>query len=366
MSKIGLPNLTVEFHKKAVSVIERSERGIVLLLLNDNTNAAATGVTAYGSLLDVNEDDWTAKNYRYLQYVFKGKPNKVLAVRGIRKGEKVDVSASQKLFASLKYDWFAFPECTSDDAAALASFFDKAKKEKQKKWKAVLPKYSADSPAVVNFTTTDISILWDETVGVETVTTAEYTARIAGLLAGTSLTQSSTFKVLDEVVDAEILEDADADTRIGNGELILHFDGEKFKIGRGVISLQTVTETEPEDFKKIKIVEVTDLYRTDIVETFNDYYVGKYNNTYDNKMMFIGAVRTYTEELNGTVVDTSAGFSVDLDTEKIKKYIVTDGKDPLEMEDMEIRKYKTGSHLPIAANVTFVDAMEDLDMTVNM
>ena len=36
------------------------------------------------------------------------------------------------------------------------------------------------------------------------------------------------------------------------------------------------------------------------------------------------------------------------------------------MEDMEIRKYKTGSHLPIAANVTFVDAMEDLDMTVNM
>ena len=83
-------------------------------------------------------------------------------------------------------------------------------------------------------------------------------------------------------------------------------------------------------------------------------------------MAFIGAVRTYTAGLGGTVVDKDAGYSVDLDTEAIKQYIIADGKDPLEMEDMEIRKYKTGSHLPIVANVMFLDAMEDLNMTVNM
>ena len=366
MGKIGLPELSIIFRKKAITAIERSERGIVLLLLNDSTNSASAGITAYGSLLDVNKDDWSAKNYRYLQYVFKGKPYKVLAVRGVLKGDAVDVSASKKLFSCLKYDWFAFPECTSEDATALASFFDKAKKENQKKWKAVLPNIAADSPAVVNFTTKNISILWDESTGVETVCTAEYTARIAGLLAGTSLTQSSTYKVLDEVVDAEMLEESEVNSRIGDGELILFFDGEKFKIARGVTSLQTVTETEPEDFKKIKIVEASDLYRTDILDTFKDYYVGNNNNTYDNKMAFIGAVRTYTAGLGGTVVDKDAGYSVDLDTEAIKQYIIVDGKDPLEMEDMEIRKYKTGSHLPIVANVMFLDAMEDLNMTVNM
>ena len=163
-----------------------------------------------------------------------------------------------------------------------------------------------------------------------------------------------------------MLEESEVNSRIGDGELILFFDGEKFKIARGVTSLQTVTETEPEDFKKIKIVEASDLYRTDILDTFKDYYVGNYNNTYDNKMAFIGAVLTYTASLGGTVVDTDAGYSVDLDTEAIKQYIIADGKDPLELEDMEIRKYKTGSHLPIAANVMFLDAMEDLNMTVNM
>ncbi len=366
MGEIGLPKLNMIFRKKAITAIARSARGVVLLLLNDNTKSATASVTAYGSLLDVNKDDWSEKNYRYLQYVFKGKPYKVLAVRGVVKGDAVDVSASKKLFSSLQYDWFAFPECTSEDAAALASFFDKAKKENQKKWKAVLPNQAADSPAVVNFTTKNISILWDESVGVETVSTAEYTARIAGLLAGISLTQSSTYKVLDEVVDAEMLEESDANTRIGNGELILFFDGEKFKIARGVTSLQTITETEPEDFKKIKIVEASDLYRTDILETFKKYYVGNFNNTYDNKTAFIGAALTYTASLRGTVIDAAARYSIDLDVEKIKEYIVADGKDPLEMDDMEIRKYKTGSHLPLATNVTFLDAMEDLNMTVNM
>ena len=70
--KIGLPDLVMTFTQKASTVIERSSRGVVVLLLHDATKEQA--VTLYTSLLDVNPGDWTGENYKYLKYAFKGKP----------------------------------------------------------------------------------------------------------------------------------------------------------------------------------------------------------------------------------------------------------------------------------------------------
>ena len=108
--KIGLPDLVMTFTQKASTVIERSARGVVVLLLHDATKEQA--VTLYTSLLDVVPEDWSTENYKYLKYAFKGKPSKVLAVRGIEKedGGAVDVAASKKLFSCLEFDWFALTE----------------------------------------------------------------------------------------------------------------------------------------------------------------------------------------------------------------------------------------------------------------
>lgn len=362
--KIGLPDLVMTFTQKASTVIERSARGVVVLLLHDATKEQA--VTLYTSLLDVDPGDWTGENYKYLKYAFKGKPSKVLAVRGIEKeaGDAVDVSASKKLFSCLEFDWFAFPECTAADAEALGSFFDQEKKAKYRKWKAVLPNAAADSAAVVNFATSGISIVWDADSGVEEVTTAGYTARIAGILAGISLTQSSTSYILDEVVD--IAQHEDPDEEINSGKLILVYDGEKFKIGRGVTSLTTVSEEMPEDFRKIKIQEAADIVRTDILTTFREDYQGKRNNTYDNKQAFIGAVMTYLKTLEDILIDKDEGYEVGLDTAATRAYLESRGKDTAEMTDLEIHKSNTGSYFAIAGKWKFLDAMEDFHMSVSM
>ena len=362
--KIGLPDLVMTFTQKAATVIERSARGVVVLLFHDATKEQA--VTLYTSLLDVDPGDWTEENYKYLKYAFKGQPSKVLAVRGIEKeaGGAVDVSASKKLFSCLEFDWFAFPECTAEDAEALGSFFDQEKKVKYRKWKAVLPNVAADSAAVVNFSTSGISIVWDTESGVEEVTTAGYTARIAGILAGVSLTQSSTSHILDEVVDIAQHEDPDGD--IDAGKLILVYDGEKFKIGRGVTSLTTASEEMPEDFRKIKIMEAADIVRTDILTTFREDYQGKRNNTYDNKKAFIGAVMTYLKNLEDVLIDKDEGYEVSLDTAAIKRYLEGLGKDTSEMTELEIHKSNTGSYFAIAGKWKFLDAMEDFHMNVSM
>lgn len=364
--KLGLPSIVIEFSKKAATAVTRSSRGVVLLLLND-TKATQT-ISVFNSLADVEKAGWTEKNYSYIKYAFKGKPSKVIVVRGIVAGEKVDAAASVKLFECLQFDWFAFPECTAEDAQVLSSYFDVAKKTKYKKGKAVLPNCLADSPAVVNFTTGSISIVWDADSGVEEVTTAEYTARIAGALAGLPLTQSSTNYVFDEIVDVE--QATDPDEEIGKGKLIIIFDGEKFKIGRGVTSLQTVSDDCPEDFKKIKLVEAADIVRTDIMITYEDSYLGKVLNSYDNKQMFIGAVNSYLKDLEGTIIDASEPHTVEIDTEEQSKYLIENGiKTVDEVADMSvlaINSANTGSFFALTGQMKFLDAMEDFKLGIRL
>lgn len=206
--------------------------------------------------------------------------------------------------------------------------------------------------------------MWEEESGVQEVTAAAYTARIAGILAGISLTQSSTSYVLDEVVEIDQHEDPDGD--IDAGKLILVYDGEKFKIGRGVTSLTTVSDEMPEDFRKIKITEAADLVRTDILTTFREDYQGKRNNTYDNKQAFIGAVLVYLKTLEDVLIDKDEGYEVFLDTEATRNYLEGRGKDTSGMTDLQINKSNTGSFFAITGRWKFLDAMEDFHMTVRM
>ena len=355
---MGLPSLNIEFRKKAVSLISRSSRGTVVLLLKDTTKE--TVINSYQSLADVTKEDWTAENYKALSLCFLGGPNRVIAVRAVKAAEAINVEESKRLFENLEFDWFAAPQASASEAQALASFFDTEKKKKYKKGKAVFHNVAADSAAVVNFTTTNISAIVSDAV--EKVSSALYTARVAGLLAGISLEESATYKVLPEIVDLEQSKTPDAD--IDAGKFIIIFDGNKFKVGRGVTSLTTVSETMPEDFKKIKVVEAADLVRNDIKTTFDDSYVGKRNNTYDNKQLFVGAVVNYLKDLEDIVVDKDEGIEVALDTQKNRDYLKKNGIDTSEMSDLAINKANTGSRLAIRARFKFIDAMEDLDMGI--
>ena len=74
-----------------------------------------------------------------------------------------------------------------------------------------------------------------------------------------------------------------------------------------------------------------------------------------------------TKQLNidGIVSDD---FSVDFDIEAIKTYLVGKGKYTEEelaaMDDTAIAKLDTGSRVMLKANVTILDAMEDVDLHI--
>lgn len=358
---MGLPEITINFHKKAQNLIRRSSRGMVCVVLSDSTKEQP--VTPIRGYTDIVTEEWTEKSRQYLKLIFKGEPGGVIVVRAVETEGTVDIAATLELIRYLNWDYFCMPDFKASYQENIKTFLTKVRKE-GKRGKAVLPNFAADSSAVINVTTSGISMKWDDEEEIRELNTAEFCCRIAGICAGIPLTRSTTFYVLDEVLDVAQVEDPDA--KIDAGELIVIYDGEKHKIGRGVTSLQEVTELEPADFKKIKIREGADIIKNDIYTTFNDEYVGKLNNTYDNKQAFVGAVNSYFSTLEGTVLNGEEENYVELDVEKTRQYLKDAGRDVDEMTEQQVREADTGSSLFITGRICLLDAMEDLDMTLEM
>ncbi|MDU6854488.1 MAG: phage tail sheath subtilisin-like domain-containing protein [Zhenhengia sp.] len=224
----------------------------------------------------------TDKQKEYIQLAFIGcikSPKKVIIV--FRGSEGEDYNQAQEILESLKWDYLTIPEIESQDVARVVVWITSL----NKRCKVVLPHATtADAEKVINFTTSNIK------TSERDYSTAEYTSRIDGLLAGTPMTISATFASLKEVIGFDQLTKEQMDEAIGNGQLILYHDGEKAKIARGVNSFTTTTQDKGESFKKIKIVDAMHRIEDDIKKTCEDSYIGKYSNSYDNKCVLITAI----------------------------------------------------------------------------
>lgn len=353
---LGLPSFSMIFTGKAVSAVERSARGIVAVVLADDTEGGKE-LNIYKKVDEVDFEHWTVTNYGYLKLIFAGAPTTVIAVR---RGNDGTLEAALKKLKDLKWNYLTIPELPSSDTAIVSVWIKQYRDDERKTFKAVLANCAADHEGIINFTTENIT----STITGATHSASEYCARIAGVLAGLSLARSSTYFALDDISEAETPDNADE--RIDDGELVIVFDGKRFKIGRGVNSLVTFTAEKTEDVRFIKIVEGMDLYMDDIRETYEENYVGKIINDYDGKQMFVAAVGAYHKGLLGNVLDSSYENTVGVDIEAQRTYLESRGTDTSEMDDIAVAKANTGTKVFIKSNIKFVNAMEDLKMSVNM
>lgn len=358
---MGLPEIIITFKQKASDAIMRSPRGMVAVILQDDTTEQF--LTPCTRWKDVKKDDWTKESLKVLKLIFKGGPQKVLIIRELRTESNLDLTQTLKEIMHINIDYLCYPGYLSKDLQILRDFITEAH-EKGKKVKAVLPDVAADDMHIINFSASYVTARWLDEEEPVTYTAAEYCCRIAGILAGLPLTQSCTYHVLDEIVDADVPEEPDKE--IDSGKLVIVFDGEKFKIGRGVTSLQTVTSDHPESFKKIKIVEGMDVIRHDIFSTFEENYVGKAANSYDNKQLFVGAVNTYLRSLQGSVLNAEAENMVQVSAEGNRGYLEKHGTDTMDMTQQELKEADTGSYMFLEGTCRFLDAMEDLHIDMSM
>lgn len=354
---MGLPNINVKFVTQAASAIERSEKGIVGIILRD---ASATGAHILTKTSQIPAALGT-ENQAYITRAFLGyinPPKKVIVY--VEPSTATDLTAGLAYMASQTIDYLVGPPDISATEATAVVTWIKEQRADGFTPKAVLPNNAADSEAVINFTTSGI------VVGSTTYTAAQYCSRIAGLIAGTPMTISCTYAPLTEVSSVTALTKDEIDTAIEAGKFVLFYDGEKVKVGRGVNSLQTTTEDKGAAFKKIKIVEAVDMIGSDIRTTAQDSYIGKYSNSYDNKCLLISAIKGYFNTLESSGILENGTSVVDIDTDAQDDYLTAQGTDTSAMTALEIKKANTGDEVFIAATISILDAIEDISLSITI
>ena len=172
---MGLPIIDISFKQLAKSAVVRSQRGIVALILKD---------TAKTSLTIFDEGDipssLTEDNQGLIKDVLKGSPNKIeLFVLG----SEGQISEALTYFEGVEFNLMCMPSAEVSDVTAIKTFIKKMNEVVKYKCDAILANEKADSEAIINYTAKNI------VVGGEVVSTANHTARIAGLIEGTPLHQ---------------------------------------------------------------------------------------------------------------------------------------------------------------------------------
>lgn len=392
MAKLGMPSVNIAFTEAGIEAIERSQRGIVALILEEpkaTIEALLAGYTdtdgneiaaVKNPLVIYTTDDipekLTDNNKDYIKKALLGYTKtpyrlKVYLQPTVTKaeGETTDPNDSADKFADTltalatdRWDYLAIPNITDKQTESVGTWLKTNRENKGKRSKVVLPNYTGDYEGIINFTNSKIVTAERE------YSTAEYTARIAGLIAGTPMTISATYAPLAEVIDCDKHTKDENDEKVNKGEFFIWYDGEKFKMSRAVNSLVTTTQGKLEAYQTIKSVDTMDMIYDDIKRTAEDSYIGKYTNDYDNKKLLISAIYGYFRELESARILQKGYSTVDINTDAVMNYQLKHGlytKDELAaMSTDEINALDTKKKVFLSAKVKILDAMEDITLDV--
>lgn len=392
MAKLGMPSVNIAFIEAGIEAIQRSQRGIVALLLeepqdtitklltdhkitSDTTSKDVAAITnpftVYTTddipdeLSDDNKDYITKALIGYVKSPYRVKVYLMDKVTDETENASADKFADAlKTLATDRWDYLAIPTIATAQCESVATWLKTNRENKGKRSKVVLPGYAADHEGVINFSNTKI------VTASKTYTGAQYTPRIAGLIAGTPLTISATYAPLSEVIDCDRYTEDENDEKVNNGEFFIWYDGEKFKMSRAMNSLVTTTQGKLEAYQTIKSVDIMDAIYDDIKKTAQDSYIGKYTNDYDNKQLLISAIMGYFKELEDGRLLQKDYSEVDINVEKVKTYQLEHGlytKEELaDMDDLAIKKLDTKKQVLLTAKIKILDAMEDIDLPINI
>jgi len=355
---MGLPQTIINFQTLANTLKQRTQNGIVALILKDET--ATKDFYTYTSIDQVKDTElWEVENKKFIEMTFKGSPSKVYIAR-VGTTTPTLTLALQTLGNKL-WDYLACPTGAAGDMTTISTWIKSKRDTDKKTYKAVLGMASTDHEGVICFTTvgsTDKDNKVFDNIG--------YTARLVGVIAGVGTDSSVTNYVLDELQSiTDLADDTARSAAIDNGELILVNNGESVVISRGVNSLKTTTATKGSVFKKIRIVEIIDTMRDDITNVIDTTYRGKVLNTYANKLLLVAAINTYFATLaKADVLDIEYANLCEIGYEAQRAYLVTLAVDVDKLDKAAILKYNTNDKVFLKCSIKTIDAMEDFTIDI--
>lgn len=341
------PTIKVYFETLARTAIQRSERGILVVLLTDATiNDKWTTVK---SVSDLDGKKWTADNIALLQTAFEVfSPYKVL----VRRKDSEDISVFLKELETMKVTHLACPELEAQDDAKVVSWIKGKTNIRNIVYVSAFADGSDDCRVVE---------LQNESVihkNIDSYDPKKFTVMIAGAIAGCPLNRSLDNIVFPNIVSVDNIEPK-------KGKFTMYNDDGVVRCKLAINSKTTYDSTWKPGTRFIKIFEGMNIVKFDIEDTFKNYWCGLYINDYDNKIAFCNNInKVYFKELVPNVLSPNFDNKIDIDIEANKRYIVTDGKDPDTMSETEIRTYPTGEDVFLYGQVRFSNVMVSLQLGV--
>lgn len=361
--RIDLPNIDIIFTQKAVTAVQRSERGVLCVIMKDAQQEAGIKKFVYKRGADVTKTDYTITNYDALMRAFDVAVNKVYVLRCATATEFTDIV---KELDKIRFNYV----CTNvkADQQALANQVVQYNHDNQgHKCVAVVANINqGDSKYVIKLKGDGGTLKSGTDVKAE-----DYVIRIASTLCNLPMNRSLTYYVFEDLAswdDSYLTTDVPIGDWISKGWLTLINDDDEVKCGRAINSLVTFTSTDTEDMSYIIIVEAMNLIIEDIYTTFKDYYVGKYKNTLSNQRLFITSVNAYFRQLmREEVLDDSFDNHAYVDIESQRLAWLGIGKTEAEdWDDNKVQQMTFRTNVFLAGDAKISNAMEDLRFNISL
>lgn len=359
--RIDLPDIDIIFTQKAVTAVQRSERGVLCVIMQDAQQSTGIKKFVYKRAADVTKTDYTEANYKALMRAFDVAVNKVYVLRCNGLAEMTDIA---KELDKIKFNYV----CTNVKAFQDKLVNDVVQRNNDNqghKCVAVVANPTqADSKYVVQLKGEKGTLKSGDEVKAE-----DYVIRVASTLCNLPMNRSLTYYVFEDLAswdDSYITAEAPIGKWISDGWLILINDDDEVKCGRAINSLTTFTSTDTEDMSYIIIVEAMNLILEDIYTTFKDYYVGKYKNTLSNQRLFITSVNAYFRQLmKEEVLDDSYDNHSYVDVEAQRLAWLGIGKAEAEdWDENKVQQMTFRTNVFLAGEAKISNAMEDLKFTI--
>ena len=357
---MGLPTITINFKTLAETVLVRSARGILAVIIQDDTEVTWTS-KAYATIQEFQADaaayDEDTTNYDDIARAFIAGPNQVLVVRVASTDDIDDATA---ILDKLSYHWvctnvaaFQSGLVTYVKAANAASNFRKVKT-------IVTGVSGANDPHIVNAVNLSVTLTNDSDVYMRC-----YLPRLGGILAACPIDSSVTYAPLTDLKAADPV--ADVGTSIDAGNLVLYLEDEAIRIARGVTTLVTPGAAQNDDMKKISIVEAMDMIQEDIIRTWKNFYMGKVKNSADNQALFVSDILTYFKALAAqAVLDPDSPLTAEIDVPAMRNAWEAAGTDVSDLTDAQVKRKTFRSYVYVTSTLRILDAMEDLVMNITL
>ena len=357
---VKLPQIMINFTQLASSFVQRSERGIAILIVRDATEGSKS-FYRYTDASQLEGAPFTEANKQYIQDALSFGPLRVSVAKVGASGTLTDALAI--VTANEKTGWITVAGGTEADWTSLTSWI-KAREAEAKSWKAVL--YGATAPDCMHLVNlTNEKVTFTDSRG--EVTGDKYTPSLVGLLASCNVQQGATNKRCPNLV--RVTEHSDPDAEVGKGNFILINDDDEVRVGVDVNTLTTTDgKAKTEDMKYIETVEAMDLMRDDIRDTFRREYMGNYRNKLTNQMLFISAVNEYFRQLgDADVLDPDHDNSAQIAVEAQRAAWVGSGKaEAAEWDAATVQANPFKRQIFLSGDVKILSSMVDMAFDINL